>query len=112
MAFIALEERENVLAHHLLSTYANSNAQKSLDYLISATPELEKYKTSIRFKSIVLPVMQKKVEKKQPQQSQQQQQQKVPDNKPLKPKAKIFERDEEVKAPSQPPSNLPPKKRA
>jgi hypothetical protein len=40
VAFIAIEERENALAHHLLSTYANSNAQKHLDYLVSNTPGL------------------------------------------------------------------------
>jgi hypothetical protein len=48
--------------------------------------------------------MQRKAEKKQPQQ---QQQAKVPDNKPQRPKAKIFEREEE----SVKPTHLPPSKK-
>lgn len=105
MAFIAIEERENTIAHHLLSTYANNNAQKYLDYLVSNTPGLETYRQAIKYKPIVLPAMQKKAEKKQPQTSQQQ---KTPQ--PGKPKAKIFDREDEPVA-KPPPPILPPKKR-
>lgn len=107
VAFIAIEERENIQAHHLLTTYASANAVKYIDYLVSNTPDLESYKPSIRYKSIVLPVMQRKVEKKQQPQVQQQQP-KVSD-KPQKTKAKIFDREEEAARPA--PNLPPPKKR-
>jgi hypothetical protein len=62
---------------------------KQLDYLVEVTPALDTYKTAIKHRPIIIPVMQKKTEKKQPQQPVQQKS--APENK-QKPKAKIFER--------------------
>ena len=67
--------------------------QKYVDYLINTTKELEKYRESIHYKPVVLPVMQpKKVEKKVTKQES---------NKPKQP-AKIQSREDlEVKPPVQ-----------
>lgn len=102
VAFIAIEERENILAHHLLSSYANGHAMKQLDYLVETTPALDTYKTAIKHRTIIFNAMQKKAEKKQPQQPVQQ---KSTNENKQKPKAKIFEREEEaVRPPPAPPA--------
>lgn len=88
VSFIAIEEHEKVLAHQLLTSYA-SNSQKALDYLVNSTKELNKYKTAIKYKTTVLPIMQiKKQEKKGAAKQNEQAKQ------PQKPKAKIFEKEE------------------
>lgn len=77
-----------MLAHQLLTSYAG-NSQKVLDYLVNSTKELNKYKAAIKYKNIVLPIMQiKKQEKKGVFKGNEQAKQ------PQKPKAKIFEKEE------------------
>lgn len=61
--FLAIEEGQKVVAHLLCTRLPNST--KMIDYLVSTTKDLEKYKSSVSYKPVVLPVMQvKKVEKK------------------------------------------------
>ena len=70
--FICIENREKVVAYSLCNKLPHQN--RILDYLVSNTKDLEKYKTNVQIKSIVLPTMQpKKPEKKakpEPQPSQ------------------------------------------
>lgn len=88
VSFIAIEEHEKVLAHQLLTSYAN-NSHKALDYLVNSTKELNKYKATIKYKTTVLPIMQiKKQEKKGAAKGNEQVKQ------PQKPKVKIFEKEE------------------
>jgi hypothetical protein len=61
--FVAIEEGQKIVAHLLCTRLPNST--KMIDYLVSTTKDLEKYKPSVSYKPVVLPVMQaKKVEKK------------------------------------------------
>jgi hypothetical protein len=70
----------------LFSTYATANSQKYIDLLITTTKELEKYKSSIRYKTILLPVMQNKKNDKKITKTVENTKQ------PQRPKAKIFEK--------------------
>lgn len=61
--FVAIEEGEKVVAHSICVRLPNSS--KMVDYLASTTKDLEKYRASVSFKPVILPVMQpKKAEKK------------------------------------------------
>lgn len=61
--FVAIEEGQKVIAHSICTRLPNNT--KMIDYLVSTTKDLEKYRSSVSYKTIVLPAMQpKKVEKK------------------------------------------------
>ena len=61
--FVAVELGEKTVAHLICTRLPNNT--RVLDYLISTTHELDKYKSSVSFRPIILPIMQsKKVDKK------------------------------------------------
>ena len=60
--FIAIEMKEKVIAHALCNRLPNN--QRMLDYLVSNTKELEKYRTNVQIRPVILPVMQQQQAKK------------------------------------------------
>ena len=54
--FVAIEEGMNIVAHSLCTRIPNN--MKMIDYLVSNTKELEKYRGSVQYKPVLLPVMQ------------------------------------------------------
>ena len=56
--FVAIELGENSIAHLICTRLPNNS--RVLDYLVSNTNELEKYRSSVSFRPIILPAMQPK----------------------------------------------------
>jgi len=108
--FVAIELGEKTIAHLICTKLSNNH--RVLDYLVSTTPELEKYKSSVSFRPIILPVMQSKKTDKKTTKTNEPHQGHAP-----KPKKNIFppqQREEEAHGRGhvpQPPPPGPPKRK-